>query len=32
VRGENGVDVDDKVRVRLVDTAPTKGFIDFVRE
>jgi VacB/RNase II family 3'-5' exoribonuclease len=32
IRGENGVDVGDKVRVRLVDTAPTKGFIDFVRE
>jgi len=32
VRGENGVDVGDKVHVRLVDTAPAKGFIDFVRD
>jgi VacB/RNase II family 3'-5' exoribonuclease len=32
VRNEHGVDVGDKVRVKLVDTAPARGFIDFVRE
>lgn len=31
VRGEQGMDVGDKVRVRLVDTEVSKGFIDFVR-
>ncbi|MEO6772530.1 MAG: RNB domain-containing ribonuclease [Kofleriaceae bacterium] len=31
VRGEHGLDVGDKLRVRLVDTAVAKGFIDFVR-
>lgn len=31
VRGEEGLDVGDKLRVKLVDTAPLKGFIDFVR-
>jgi exoribonuclease-2 len=31
VRGEQGVDVGDHVRVKLVETVPTKGFIDLVR-
>jgi len=31
VRGEEGLDVGDKLRVKLVDTAVAKGFIDFVR-
>jgi len=31
VRGEQGLDVGDHVRVKLVATEPTKGFIDFVR-
>ena len=31
VRGEQGLDVGDTVRVKLVDTEPMKGFIDFVR-
>ncbi|MEO8701995.1 MAG: RNB domain-containing ribonuclease [Kofleriaceae bacterium] len=30
VSGERGLDVGDAIRVRLVDTEPTKGFIDFV--
>jgi exoribonuclease-2 len=31
IRGEGGMDVGDNVHVKLVDTAPEKGFIDFVR-
>jgi exoribonuclease-2 len=31
VRGEQGMDVGDSVKVRLVDTAPERGFIDFAR-
>jgi VacB/RNase II family 3'-5' exoribonuclease len=32
IEGERGLDVGDKIRVRLVATEPTRGFIDFVRE
>jgi hypothetical protein len=31
VRGERGLDVGDRVRVRLVETVPAKGYIDLVR-
>jgi len=31
VRNEQNLDVGDKLRVKLVDTVPAKGFIDFVR-
>ena len=31
VQGQEGLDVGDRLRVRLVATDPSKGFIDFVR-
>ena len=31
VRGQHGMDVGDKVTVKLVDTNPARGFVDFAR-
>ena len=31
VRGDQGLDVGDQIRVMLVDTNPERGFIDFAR-
>jgi exoribonuclease-2 len=31
VRGEEGLDVGDRMTVKLVATEPSRGFIDFVR-
>jgi exoribonuclease-2 len=32
VRGDQGLDVGDQIRVMLVDTNPERGFIDFARD